>query len=107
MGAAGGAGLSAAAIQAGLGEVIAGLQPCRETAERVTVFGSVEVALQDIAAGWLAYSAARMMQLRRILRRRGVPVPMRTGGCRSTVAARDLKNGLHDRNERPAVGLDE
>lgn len=62
MGAVGGAGLSAAAIHAELGEVIAGLQPGRETPEQVTVFGSIGLAFQDLAAGWLAYSAARKMQ---------------------------------------------
>jgi len=65
MGAVGGAGLSAAAIHAELGEVIAGLQPGRETPEQVTVFGSVGLAFQDLAAGWLAYNAARKMQLGR------------------------------------------
>jgi len=65
MGAVGGAGLSATAIHAELGEVIAGLQPGRETPEQVTVFGSVGLAFQDLAAGWLAYNAAREMQLGR------------------------------------------
>jgi len=65
MGAVGGAGLSATAIHAELGEVIAGLQPGRETTEQVTVFGSVGLAFQDLAAGWLAYKAAREMQLGR------------------------------------------
>jgi ornithine cyclodeaminase/alanine dehydrogenase-like protein (mu-crystallin family) len=65
MGAVGSAGLSAAAIHAELGEVIAGLQPGRETPDHVTVFGSVGLAFQDLAAGWLAYSAAREMQLGR------------------------------------------
>jgi ornithine cyclodeaminase/alanine dehydrogenase-like protein (mu-crystallin family) len=65
MGAVGGAGLSAAAIHAELGEVIAGLHPGRETSEQVTVFGSVGLAFQDLAAGWLAYNAAREMQLGR------------------------------------------
>ena len=63
MGAVGGAGLTAAAIHAELGEVIAGLLPGRETAEQVTVFGSVGLAFQDLAAGWLAYEAARDMRL--------------------------------------------
>jgi ornithine cyclodeaminase/alanine dehydrogenase-like protein (mu-crystallin family) len=65
MGAVGGAGLSAAAIHAELGEIIAGLQPGRETSQQVTVFGSVGLAFQDLAAGWLAYNAAREMQLGR------------------------------------------
>jgi ornithine cyclodeaminase/alanine dehydrogenase-like protein (mu-crystallin family) len=65
MGAVGGAGLSSAAIHAELGEVIAGLKPGRETPEQVTVFGSVGLAFQDLAAGWLAYNAAREMRLGR------------------------------------------
>jgi ornithine cyclodeaminase len=65
MGAVGGAGLSAAAIHAELGEVIAGLQPGRETSEQVTVFGSAGLAFQDLAAGWLAYNAAQEMQMGR------------------------------------------
>ena len=65
MGAVGGAGLSAAAIHAELGEIIAGLQPGRETLEQVTVFGSVGLAFQDLAAGWLTYNVARGMQLGR------------------------------------------
>jgi ornithine cyclodeaminase len=63
MGAVGGAGLSAAAIHAELGEIMAGLQPGRQTPEQVTVFGSVGLAFQDLAAGWLAYKAAGEMQL--------------------------------------------
>jgi ornithine cyclodeaminase/alanine dehydrogenase-like protein (mu-crystallin family) len=65
MGAVGGAGLSAAAIHAELGEVIAGVQPGRQTPQQVTVFGSVGLPFQDLAAGWLAYNAAREMQLGR------------------------------------------
>jgi ornithine cyclodeaminase len=65
MGAVGGAGLNAAVIHAELGEVIAGVRPGRETSEQVTVFGSVGLAFQDLAAGWLAYNVAREMQLGR------------------------------------------
>jgi ornithine cyclodeaminase/alanine dehydrogenase-like protein (mu-crystallin family) len=65
MGAVGAAGLRAAAIHAELGEIIAGLQPGRAMPQEVTFFGSVGLALQDLAAGWLAYSAARKMQLGR------------------------------------------
>lgn len=65
MGAVGGAGLSAAAIHAELGEVIAGLQPGRETSEQVTLFGSAGLAFQDLAVGWLAYNAAQEMQMGR------------------------------------------
>lgn len=65
MGAVGGAGLDAAAIHAELGEVIAGVKRGRESFEQVTVFGSVGLAFQDLAAGWLAYNAARRMELGR------------------------------------------
>jgi ornithine cyclodeaminase len=65
MGAVGCAGLSATAIHAELGEVIAGLRPGRETSEQVTVFASVGLAFQDLAVGWLAYNAALEMQLGR------------------------------------------
>jgi len=51
--------VGADAIHAELGEVIAGLRPGRETPEQVTVFGSVGLAFQDLAAGWLAYNAAK------------------------------------------------
>jgi ornithine cyclodeaminase/alanine dehydrogenase-like protein (mu-crystallin family) len=53
------------AIHAELGEIIAGLQPGRQTPEQVTVFGSVGLAFQDLAGGWLAYNTAREMQLGR------------------------------------------
>jgi len=67
MGAVGGAGLNAAAIHAELGEVIAGFSPGRHTPEQVTVFASVGLAFQDLCAGWLAYNAAKEMQLGRWL----------------------------------------
>ena len=54
MGAVGGAGLGADAIHAELGEIIAGVKPGRQSPEQVTVFGSVGLAFQDLAAGWLA-----------------------------------------------------
>jgi ornithine cyclodeaminase/alanine dehydrogenase-like protein (mu-crystallin family) len=59
MGAVGGAGLGPEAIHAELGEVLAGVRPGRESAGDVTVFGSVGVAFQDLAVGWLAYSLAQ------------------------------------------------
>lgn len=58
MGAVGGAGLGADAIDAELGEVLAGTRPGRTSPEEVTVFGSVGLAFQDLAAGWLAYRLA-------------------------------------------------
>ena len=59
MGAVGGAGLGADAIYAELGEVIAGTKPGRTDDEDITVFASVGLAFQDLAAGWLAYSLAK------------------------------------------------
>lgn len=59
MGAVGGAGLGAEFIHAELGEVLAGSRPGRTHAGQITVFGSVGLAFQDLAAGWLAYSRAR------------------------------------------------
>jgi ornithine cyclodeaminase/alanine dehydrogenase-like protein (mu-crystallin family) len=59
MGAVGGAGLGADAIHAELGEVLAGVRPGRRDDQEVTVFGSVGLAFQDLAAGWLAYCRAK------------------------------------------------
>jgi len=58
MGAVGGAGLRADSIHAELGEVLAGTKPGRRDDREVTVFGSVGLAFQDLAAGWLAYTLA-------------------------------------------------
>ena len=59
MGAVGGAGLGADAIHAELGEVIGGTKPGRRDDQEITVFASVGLAFQDLAAGWLAYTLAR------------------------------------------------
>jgi ornithine cyclodeaminase/alanine dehydrogenase-like protein (mu-crystallin family) len=59
MGAVGGAGLTADVIDAELGEILAGIRPGRCDDQEVTVFGSVGLAFQDLAAGWLAYSRAK------------------------------------------------
>jgi ornithine cyclodeaminase len=59
MGAVGGAGLGPEAINAELGEVLAGTRPGRTDAQDITVFASVGLAFQDLAAGWLAYTLAR------------------------------------------------
>lgn len=59
MGAVGGAGLGTEAIHAELGEVLAGTVPGRTSMTEVTVFGSVGLAFQDLAAGWLAYTLAQ------------------------------------------------
>lgn len=50
-------------IQAELGEVISGEKPGRETAEQITFFKSVGVAVQDAAAAHLALKNARLMGL--------------------------------------------
>jgi thiomorpholine-carboxylate dehydrogenase len=49
--------LSGAAIHAELGEVLAGARPTR--ADETTIFESVGIAAEDIAAAWLVYEAAR------------------------------------------------
>ncbi len=59
MGAVGGVGLDAAAIDAELGEVLAGTHPGRRSAADVTVYGGVGLAFQDLVAAWLVYGAAR------------------------------------------------
>ncbi len=59
MGALGGVGLGRDAIHAELGEVLAGHKPGRPHARAITIFGSVGLAFQDLAAGWLVYQRAR------------------------------------------------
>ncbi|MCW5746942.1 MAG: ornithine cyclodeaminase family protein [Alphaproteobacteria bacterium] len=59
MGALGGVGLGAEAIHAELGEVLAGHKPGRTDGRELTIFGSVGLAFQDLAAGWLVYRRAR------------------------------------------------
>jgi ornithine cyclodeaminase/alanine dehydrogenase-like protein (mu-crystallin family) len=67
MGAVGGAGLGIDTIAAELGEIIKGTKPGRRDLQQVTVFGSVGLAFQDLAAGWLAYTLARQQGIGRIL----------------------------------------
>ena len=59
MGAVAGAGLGPDAIHAELGEIIAGVKPGRTSAEQITIFGTVGLAFQDLAAAWQVYGAAR------------------------------------------------
>lgn len=67
MGAIGGVGLGKESIHAELGEVIAGTKPGRTSDAQITIFGSVGLAFQDLAAAWLAYrKAAESEQGRRI-----------------------------------------
>ena len=63
MGAVGGAGLGVESIHAELGEVIAGLRHGRENEQQITIFGSVGLPFQDLAAGWLAYTLALQRQV--------------------------------------------
>jgi ornithine cyclodeaminase len=58
MGAVGGAGASEGVIQAELGEVLSGQMPGRVSDSDVTVFASVGLPFQDLAAAWLVYRAA-------------------------------------------------
>ncbi len=59
MGAIGGVGLDADAIHAEIGEVIAGAKSGRSSPDQITIFGSVGLAFQDLAAAWLVYEKAR------------------------------------------------
>lgn len=59
MGAIAGAGLGPDAIHAELGEVIAGVKSGRTSDDQITVFGSVGLAFQDLAACWQVYNRAR------------------------------------------------
>ena len=59
MGAVAGAGLGPDAIHAELGEVIAGVKRGRTRADEITIFGSVGLAFQDLAAAWQVYNRAK------------------------------------------------
>jgi ornithine cyclodeaminase/alanine dehydrogenase-like protein (mu-crystallin family) len=59
MGAIAGAGLGPDAIHAELGEVIAGVKPGRTRDDQITIFGSVGLAFQDLAAAWQVYDRAK------------------------------------------------
>lgn len=59
MGAIAGAGLGPDAIHAELGEVIAGVKPGRTRDDQITIFGSVGLAFQDVAAAWQVYNRAK------------------------------------------------
>ena len=77
MGAVGGAGSGRGAIHAELREVLAGIRPGRESDEEVTVFGSVSLTFQDLAAGSLAYNLAREAGIGRsidLMARRGAGI---------------------------------
>ena len=59
MGAIAGAGLGPDAIHAELGEIIAGVKPGRTSAQQITIFGTVGLAFQDLAAAWQVYGRSR------------------------------------------------
>ena len=59
MGAIAGAGLGPDAIHAELGEVIAGVKPGRTREDQITIFGTVGLAFQDLAAAWQVYGRAK------------------------------------------------
>ncbi len=67
MGAIAGAGLGPEAIHAELGEVIAGVKPGRTRADQITIFGTVGLAFQDLAAAWQVYSRAKRKALERVI----------------------------------------
>jgi ornithine cyclodeaminase/alanine dehydrogenase-like protein (mu-crystallin family) len=67
MGAVGGVGLTADAIHAELGEVLAGIRSGRCDDQEVTVFGSVGLDFRDLAAGWLSYCGAKELGMGRSL----------------------------------------
>lgn len=55
--------VSAAHIAGELGEVLAGSVPGRQTAAEITVYKSLGVAAQDLAAGWCAWQQAQARSL--------------------------------------------
>lgn len=59
MGAVGGAGLGAEAIDAEIGEVFAGSHPGRSRQNQITVYGAVGLAFQDLVTAWQVYQTAR------------------------------------------------
>ena len=60
-GAAGNVGLGAEAVDAELGEVIAGTRPGRERNEQMTIYGGVGLAWMDLVAAWQVYERALEM----------------------------------------------
>jgi len=58
MGAVGGAGLGPDAVDAELGEVLAGVHPGRAAPTETTVYGGVGLAFQDLVVAWQVYRRA-------------------------------------------------
>jgi ornithine cyclodeaminase/alanine dehydrogenase-like protein (mu-crystallin family) len=59
MGAIAGAGLGPDAVHAELGEIIAGVKSGRVRDDQITIFGTVGLAFQDLAAAWQVYQSAQ------------------------------------------------
>jgi alanine dehydrogenase len=51
--------MSEAHVYAELGELVAGTKPGRTTAEQITLYKSVGVAVEDLAAAMVVVTAAR------------------------------------------------
>ncbi len=66
-GAIGGVGLSATAIAAEFGEVLAGSRPGRSQALQITIYGAVGVAFQDLVVAWQVYNDACTQHVGRAL----------------------------------------
>lgn len=58
----GGAGLGPEAIDAELGEILAGSSSGRSSPDQVTIFGAVGLPFQDLCAAWQVYRAAAAAQ---------------------------------------------
>jgi len=50
-------------LEAELGELLTGAKPGRTSPEQITLFKTVGLAAQDIAAAWKAYETAQEMGL--------------------------------------------
>jgi ornithine cyclodeaminase len=61
MGALAGVGLGREAIHSSLGEILSGSRPGRSDDKEITVFGSVGLPCQDLAAAWMAYENAKAL----------------------------------------------
>jgi ornithine cyclodeaminase/alanine dehydrogenase-like protein (mu-crystallin family) len=66
-GAIGGVGLSAEAIAAEFGEVLAGSRLGRSDASQITIYGAVGVAFQDLVVAWQVYNDACVQHVGRVL----------------------------------------
>jgi alanine dehydrogenase len=55
--------ISANAIHAEIGEVLAGMKPGRESASEITLYKSVGIAIQDVATANLVYREALIQKV--------------------------------------------